>query len=304
MSRVARRLGGAGTATVLALCLTGLVAYVDYASGRELNVEPLYFVPVSIAAWHAGITSAAVLAAVSATTWQVANQAAGLTYSRPELWLANMGTQLLACALVGLLIAYLRQRVEREEWSSRHDALTGLPNARAFYERADQELARARRHGGPMTAAYIDLDNFKSLNDRLGHKAGDAALRTVASLLRRSARATDVTARLGGDEFVVLMPDTDAAGARAVLERLRSELELALSERTSLFGKRGEPSASAVSASIGAVSFVDLPETVDQLLGAADDRMYAVKRAGKNLVRVDECGHEGRLSIAHPVRIP
>jgi diguanylate cyclase (GGDEF)-like protein len=266
-------------ATSAAVGLIAAVAYVDYASGRELDVGPLYFLPVSVAAWHAGALAVALISALSATAWQVADRAAGLAYSEPELWLANMGTQWIACAVVGLLIAHLRQRVEREEWSSRHDPLTGLTNARGFYERAEQELARARRYGTPLTAAYIDLDNFKIINDRHGHEAGDTALRTVAGLLRRSARASDVTARLGGDEFVVLMPETDAAGAEALLERLRGELERALSRH-----------AASVSASIGAVAFLELPENVDELLGAADDRMYAAKRAGKNLVRLDQLG--------------
>jgi diguanylate cyclase (GGDEF)-like protein len=263
--------------TLVALLMVLAVAYLDFVSGRELNIEPLYFLPVSLAAWHAGITCAAVISAVSATAWQISNQAAGLQFSSPEVWIGNMATQLLVFAVVGLLIAYLRERVQLEEWSSRHDALTGLPNSRAFYERAELELSRARRYGGPLTAAYLDLDNFKTINDRYGHKVGDATLRSVASILRNSARASDMTARLGGDEFVVLMPETSAEGARALLERLRSELESSLSE-----------AAYPVSASIGAVSFLEPPDSVDQLLGAADDRMYAVKRSGKNLVRVDE----------------
>ncbi len=262
--------------TALSFLIVGLVAVIDYRVGPETIVVPLYFVPVSIAAWYAGATGAALVSAMSATCWQIANEAAGLEYSHPRVWLANMAMHLLACALVGALIAYLRQRVEREEWSSRHDALTGLPNSRAFYERAEQELARARRYGGPLTAAYIDLDNFKELNDRCGHKAGDAALRSVARLLQLSARASDIAARIGGDEFVVLMPETDAEGARAVLERFRTALEAAVSA-----GKL------ATSASIGAVSFLTAPSDVEQLLGAADESMYAAKRSGKNLIRVD-----------------
>jgi diguanylate cyclase (GGDEF)-like protein len=286
LSEMARaRVRSASLATLIALVLALFVAYIDYLSGTELNVEPLYFLPVSVAAWHAGVTSAAVLSAVSATAWKIANEAAGLSYSRPELWLGNMATQLVVFAVVGLLIAYLRQRVEQEEWSSRHDELTGLPNARAFHERAELELARARRYGGPLTLAYIDLDNFKAINDHYGHKAGDSVLRTAASILRRSARASDLPARLGGDEFVVLMPETGAEGARALLERVRSEVESAISS-----------TLAPVSASIGAASFVELPDSVDQLLGAADARMYEVKRAGKNLVRVDElkpCARSG-----------
>lgn len=283
VKQVARRVSGAAAATIVALGLTLLFACLDYAGGRELNIEPIYLLPVCVAAWYGGAIPAATIAAVSATAWQVANEAAGLVYTQPTLRLTNMAMQLGFGTLVGLLVCYLKQRFLLIEWSSRHDALTGLPNARAFYERAEEELARARRYGKPLTAAYIDLDNFKQLNDLHGHRAGDAALRMVAVLLRRTARASDVTARLGGDEFVVLMPETDADGAHAVLERLRSELERSLATCSDL-----------VSASIGAVSFVELPDTVEQLLGAADERMYAVKRAGKNLVRVDELGLERR----------
>jgi diguanylate cyclase (GGDEF)-like protein len=265
-----------------ALLSVGLVAYLDYRAGSELNLEPLYFLPVGIAAWYAGSMPSAVVAAVSTAAWRVANEAAGVRHALAH-WLPNMAFQLVACALVGVLVAYLRRRVEREEWSSRHDALTGLPNVRAFHERADQELARARRYGGPLTIAYLDLDNFKALNDQLGHRAGDRALRLVGELLLQSARASDVAARLGGDEFVILMPETSAEGAHSVLERLRAELARAFSE----FCPRASSAATGVSVSIGAVTFVQLPESVEQLLGAADDRMYAVKRAGKNLVRVD-----------------
>jgi len=277
-----RRLRRGALATALALTMTSLLAALDYAGGRELNLEPLYLLPVSVAAWYAGVIPAAMLAAVSAVFSQLANEAAGLIYSHPELRLTNMAMQLSVGTTVALLIGHSKQRFATVEWTSRHDALTGLLNARAFYERADEELARARRYRKPLTAAYIDLDNFKALNDRHGHHAGDGALRTVAQLLRRAARASDVAARLGGDEFVILMPETDAAGARAVLERLRGELLRALADRSALLG-----------ASIGAASFVEPPDSVEQVLSAADDCMYAVKRAGKNLVRVDEWGLAG-----------
>ncbi|MFT3924958.1 MAG: diguanylate cyclase [Myxococcales bacterium] len=269
-------------ASALALSVTLALAVLDYTGGRELNLEPLYLLPVSVAAWYAGVIPAALIAAVSAVSSQLANEAAGLVYLQPELRLTNMAMQLLVGTTVGLLIGHSKHRFALVEWSSRHDALTGLHNARAFYERADEELERARRYRKPLTAAYIDLDNFKTLNDRHGHHAGDTALRTVANLLRRTARASDVTARLGGDEFAILMPETDAEGARAVLERLRSELERSLADCSEL-----------VSASIGAVSFVELPDSVEQLMSAADHRMYAVKRAGKNLVRVDQFEREG-----------
>src|SRR6266487_1236022 len=176
-----------------------------------------------------------------------------------------------ALVLVSEAVARLRLAHARERELARQDALTGGPNARAFYEVAGAEIARARRYIHPFSVAYLDLDDFKLVNDRLGHLAGDAVLRSVARALSGVLRSSDVVARLGGDEFVVLLPEAGAAPARLATEKLRG----ALADVVPAHGWR-------MTASIGVATFLVPPESVDQLLAAVDRLMYRAKQGGKN----------------------
>ena len=123
-----------------------------------------------------------------------------------------------------------------------------------------------------MAVLYLDLDNFKSVNDTHGHQTGDAVLRLVADAIRRAVRQPDIVGRMGGDEFAVLMPETDTVEADAVAQRLAQNIATAF---------RGSP---AVTASIGVVSCTDTKVDSDDVLRSADQAMYEAKRAGKNRV--------------------
>jgi len=135
------------------------------------------------------------------------------------------------------------------------------------------EIERARRYQHPFTVAFIDLDEFKLVNDRLGRTAGDAVLRIVARAISAVTRASDVVARVGGDEFVVLLPETGTAPARLAIDKLRH----AVSGIVPAHGWR-------LSASIGVATYLVAPESVDVLVGTADQLMSAAKRSGKNTV--------------------
>jgi diguanylate cyclase (GGDEF)-like protein len=183
--------------------------------------------------------------------------------------------QAVSFAIVGLLIATLRGSLVRERGLSRADPLTSLLNTRAFYEQAPGALALCRRKGRPVTLAYIDLDNFKAVNDTLGHQAGDDLLRRVSVLLRASTRPSDLSARLGGDEFALLLPELDHGEAGAALERLRSRLADSFD-----WGR------CPVTVSIGAVTFNTVPEHLEDMVKAADSLMYSAKTEGKNRLRL------------------
>jgi diguanylate cyclase (GGDEF)-like protein len=163
--------------------------------------------------------------------------------------------------------------VLRERVLARVDPLTGAINGRTFYECVAAEAERSRRTAQPMTLAYLDLDNFKQLNDRLGHAVGDAALVEVVQVLRGHLRVNDLLARLGGDEFAVLLPETDVGGATALLVRLQELVGAAMQAR-------GWP----VTASVGAATFLKPPRDVDLMVQRVDGLMYRAKRQGKGRV--------------------
>lgn len=263
-------------AWVAAAALIALIGWFDFFSGTELRVFPLYYAPISLLAWNVGRIGALVAAALSALAWVGGNFLAGLRYSDPSLWIANTLVLAISFAIVGLLISTLKSALLRERALSRTDPLTTLLNRRAFYEEGGRILALCRRKNHPLTLAYLDLDNFKAVNDAMGHQAGDDMLREVAGILRASTRPSDLCARLGGDEFVLLLPESDAREATIALERLR----LLVSER--LAGR-----AVPVTCSLGAVSFEPAPEDMEAMVTAADSRMYAAKGAGKNRLHLE-----------------
>lgn len=152
------------------------------------------------------------------------------------------------------------------------DELTGLPNRRAFFERLDQEVAQARRHGTPLSVAAMDIDHFKAVNDRFGHPAGDAVLAELGHCMRGVLRAGELAARLGGEEFGWILPHTGGAAAVAAAERLRAAV--AATEF---------PEVADLSITIGVSSLLDA-EDAHELLSRADDALYLGKRKGRNRV--------------------
>lgn len=177
--------------------------------------------------------------------------------------------------IIASLLVSLRQREDTAERLAMTDHLTGLANSRRFASRLDEEIARTQRSGRPFTLAYADLDNFKTVNDREGHAAGDRALVVVADTLVAALRRTDLVARLGGDEFAVLLPEADGDAARHALDTVRDGVLAAMQTN-------GWP----ITLSIGAVTFASTPASADEAIGVADELMYRVKAHGKNHIEL------------------
>jgi diguanylate cyclase (GGDEF)-like protein len=154
---------------------------------------------------------------------------------------------------------------------ARTDYVTGAVSIRYFYELMQIEMNRAKRYGRPFTLAYIDLDNFKAVNDRLGHSTGDRVLRAVTEAICRQVRPVDRVARLGGDEFALLLPETDDEAAKTVINRIHASLVDEMLRNGWM-----------VTFSMGVVTFREIPKTVDDVVKMADDLMYSVKDTGKN----------------------
>lgn len=188
----------------------------------------------------------------------------------------KLGEWLSSQAAIALENARLHDVVQRQAIT---DELTGLVNRRRFLAALEAEVVRARRLGGPLTVVLADLDDFKPINDRYGHHAGDAVLVGFADVIRDHVRDVDVAGRIGGEEFALLLPETDLDGAQAGAERLRGSLaerDLALSD-----GR-----VERVTASFG-VAQLETGQSGDELLRAADAALYRAKAAGKNRVSLD-----------------
>ena len=266
----------AGFVITGSLAVIGAVGLADYATGVEIRIFPLYFLPVAFCAWYASARWAWVLSVASACSWVAANLLAGKEYSSVLVWSVNFSVQAIAFATVGQLISTLRSRLLLEAEMSRSDPLTHLLNRRGFEEHATLLLAHARRQRTPATLAYLDLDDFKRVNDRMGHRAGDGVLRTVAGALANDIREGDLAARVGGDEFLLLLPGAGVDEATSLLERLHQALCDSLRDH-------GWP----VTVSVGAMSFARPPMSLQEMVSRSDACMYRAKQGGKNRVCVE-----------------
>ena len=202
--------------------------------------------------------------------------------------LANSGVMLVTAVLISSLLynAQFRQHADgllleranhRLDQLSLHDQLTGLPNRRRFTIVFEHEVERIRRERGRAFLLVADLDNFKTINDRDGHPAGDAVLRQVSAVLRDGLRAADAVARWGGEEFLLLLVDTDPATAISVTERLRTDIEMAVIHHD---GQKLRVTASFGIAEVDASQ----PDPLSHAYSQADRAMYAAKQAGRNQV--------------------
>jgi diguanylate cyclase (GGDEF)-like protein len=257
----------------LALLLVVLQSIINYLAGPDFSFVLFYLLPVSFVAWLVGRRAGYAVASACAAGYFLAESLSTHFDGREHLAVFNALARLGAFLFVAYFVAALRRGLDHERELARTDELTGATNRRSFFEAAQSEINRARRHRHPFTVAYIDVDNFKGLNDRDGHAAGDALLREITVAIKANVREIDLVARLGGDEFVVLLPETDEEAARAVVSRVRKCLD-------DLAARRGW----RVTFSIGVVTWTTPPRTVDTMIRQADDTMYEVKNTGKNRV--------------------
>lgn len=253
--------------------LLGLIGLLNYALGPQVSCSIFYLIPIALAAWYGGFAHGILLSLASTILWEMAEGREGPHLRVTLLLLWNGTLRFGFFAITSSLVSRLHTVLDREQALARTDALTGVANGRTFYDTARMELERCRRTRRAFTVAYLDLDNFKSVNDRLGHAAGDDLLRRVARALRDNTRVLDVIARLGGDEFALLLPETDVTGSSDLLARICAAVLAASSQGV------------MVSCSIGAVTFRHPPSDVDALVQRIDALMYEAKRTGKNRVR-------------------
>lgn len=274
---------------VALIVLIGVIAAIDFLTGMAVVISALYFIPIIAAGWLLRPGRATAVAAMAALAWigadvawrgssdtravRVWNSAATVVTLGAAAWLVQRARRehhalLAANRQLDLALA-------RESETARTDGLTGLPNARALSEELNRELARSRRSGTPLSLLYVDLDDFKEVNDRYGHAAGDDLLRRVGMALGAIVREGDVAARIGGDEFVVLLVNLPLDAAKEIAARIITRVT---SEAKTYPRAR-------VGASVGVAHFArSFPPGAGEMLSRADGLMYEAKEGGKGRV--------------------
>lgn len=255
----------------VSLFLLALLGWIDYLTG-DYSLIVFYLIPVSLVAWFVSRPGGMLFCLLALATRFVANEAqTHFAFQSAALHYWNECIELLFLLIMSLLFSALRKNLDSEKTLASSDPLTGALNRRAFFDIAEYELNRSHRYEHATTIAYIDLDNFKLVNDRLGHNVGDNLLITVTKTIASNIRSTDILSRLGGDEFVILLPETPADAAATFLEKIQYQLNQAMTEKNW-----------PVSFSIGAITYPRTPPAVDEVIKKADMLMYEVKHSGKN----------------------
>jgi diguanylate cyclase (GGDEF)-like protein len=259
-----------GGGIVIVLCLGAF----DLWTGPELSFSIFYLLPIYLLTWLLDRWAGVFISVVSALAWFAADFMAGHTYSQPLIPYWNAAVRLSFFLITAYLLSRLKTGLKLERALARTDPLTQVANGKHFYTLAEAEIASARVSGSPLTIAYLDVDDFKSVNDRWGHHAGDRLLCLIAATVQRGLRPTDIIARIGGDEFALLLPDTGIESAQQILSAVRGRV-----------GDRVQHRGWPITLSMGAVTFVQPAESVDEMLGHADRLMYDAKREGKDGIR-------------------
>ena len=264
---------------LVALLGTILVGILDYRTGAQVSMMLFYSLPILVAARYCGKSEGIAVAVTAASCWLLSNLLARLSVSSELILSWNAMTRLGIFMLLAYTVSLqsnLKKSLEREKQRASTDRLTGLLNKTAFREHFEEEMAKAQRYNHPLSLAFIDLDNFKEVNDTRGHATGDRLLQQVSETIVNSIRKTDIAGRIGGDEFTICFPETDDTQVRSAIQKLVKELDIMTSQ-----------SGWQVTASIGVVTCKETCVPYDAILGKADKLMYVAKEKGKNAAEFD-----------------
>jgi len=259
---------------IVGVSLVILIGVVDFSSGYDISVAFLYLLPVLLFALGGTPMSAILISIFSAVTMFWADLASGHVYAHKAIPIWNFIMALGIFLTIAFSNLKIKELMQKEREHACNDFLTNVYTTRYFYEQTHIEINRSARYKQPLTLAYIDVDNFKYINDTYGHSMGDDLLRIVAESLKTMLRSTDIISRLGGDEFAVLMPDTNEEHAKIAITKVQKTLLETVT-------KNGWP----VTFSIGVATCYGPKCLQDELIKMADGLMYDVKKNGKNMIK-------------------
>lgn len=264
--------------TIICILLIFLLGVINSKAGYELTFSIFYLIPISIISWYIGRSSGITISIISAVVWGSIDVMSGHQYSHIVILFWNTLARLGFFIITTQLLSTLKIQFQIEKRLSRTDNLTGTLNGSAFEDTATKLLGIVARYNHPTVLAYIDVDNFKKINDTLGHLEGNKVLNIIGGILLNSVRSTDCVGRMGGDEFTILLPETSRSDATFIFERIRQQI-------TNKANEYNWP----ISTSIGGIAvFLKEPPTVEEAIKFADNLMYRVKNNGKNNILIEE----------------
>jgi diguanylate cyclase (GGDEF)-like protein len=259
---------------ITGILLVLLVAFIEFLSDPQLSFTLFYLLAISVVTWFGGREIGIVISIASIFCWFTVDIVfLNHPYSNPAISYLNFAIRFIVFLIVTLLISALRKAQENEKALARIDYLTGAVNTRFFYELMQKEIERSKRNKHPFTIVYLDIDNFKYINDHYGHSVGDEVLYSIANQAKKHLRKVDVVARLGGDEFAFLLPETNQREASDAISKVQTSL---LDEVRS--------NDWPVTFSIGVLTCTTPSKSIEKIIKQADEVMYSVKNNGKNSI--------------------
>ena len=258
------------------LIILPAILYLEYWSGFKYEFTLFYIVAITALTWYGGRTVGIILAVLTSGLWYYVNFIYFSVEKMTGIVLWKTITLLMLALLTIYIILRLKESLENEKRLSRSDPLTGLPNRRHFEDIASVQYNWCKRKMASVSLAFIDIDNFKTVNDSMGHDEGDRLLVDISNSIKESVREVDLVARMGGDEFILFLPETDEFEAKRLLTRIQGEAKII-----------ADANKWPISFSIGVVTDHLSHKNIESLIKKADSLMSEIKRSGKDGIKAE-----------------
>jgi len=252
------------------------IGYIDHTTGTEISLSVFYMLPVYLAVWYNNLFVGIALSLFATVVYLLGDQMANVKYSTAAIPYWNAFVRAVFLIITAYLLNRLRGMLQRAEEFASHDSLTQVANSRVFHQKLNDERIRMQRYQHPLTIVYIDVDNFKNINDQFGHTVGDSVLKIFAMMIKKQIREADTIARLGGDEFALLLPETSRNQIQSVLEKIQKVLHMINVEHDW-----------HITISIGVATYTQAARSAESMVSTADDLMYKAKKRGKNQMVIE-----------------
>ncbi len=256
---------------IVAVVTVILIACLHYAAGPLFEFHLFFFIPIVIASWFTNKYFSYFIISLVIISWTLGDYLIASETLLPIAFFFNALMHAFILIYVNHLLTYIRTLLQKEAQMAREDALTQILNRRGFFEYGETAISTANRYKLPVTIIFIDLDEFKSINDTLGHKIGDQLLYQTAKVLKENIRKSDVAGRLGGDEFCLVLLNINSSQALEFSENLRNRLKECMNHHNW-----------NTTFSMGIVSYNTVPDDFQEIIQEADKLMYQVKNKGRN----------------------